>query len=207
MVHIGDSEIVELLQELSHVPVVLDHAVGVEPEARLPVRLRSEEIEARAEAKRRCRAGIGAPRLTHRSLCQGSRAAATGVALPAFGARGMVGAARAGRWSMLVVTTPSLEGRTVKRYLGLVSGDAILGANIFRDLFAGIRDIVGGRSAAYEKELRKAKTLALEEMEAEAAELGANAIVAVDLDYETITLSGGGGMLMVSASGTAVVLE
>jgi uncharacterized protein YbjQ (UPF0145 family) len=108
---------------------------------------------------------------------------------------------------MLVVTTPSLEGRTVRRYLGLVSGEAILGANIFRDLFAGIRDIVGGRSAAYEKELRKAKAIALEEMEAEAAELGANAVVGVDLDYETITLGGGGGMLMVSASGTAVVVE
>jgi uncharacterized protein YbjQ (UPF0145 family) len=108
---------------------------------------------------------------------------------------------------MLVVTTPSIEGRAVKRYLGLVSGEAILGANLFRDLFAGIRDIVGGRSAAYEQELRKAKTIALEEMQAEAAELGANAIVAVDLDYETITLSRGGGMLMVSASGTAVVVE
>ena len=108
---------------------------------------------------------------------------------------------------MLVVTTPSLEGRAVKRYLGLVSGEAILGANIFRDFFAGIRDVVGGRSAAYEKELRKAKALALEEMEAEAAELGANAVIAVDLDYETITLGSGGGMLMVSASGTAVVVE
>jgi uncharacterized protein YbjQ (UPF0145 family) len=108
---------------------------------------------------------------------------------------------------MLVVTTPSVEGRRAKQVLGLVSGEAILGANVFRDLFAGIRDIVGGRSAAYEKELRTAKRLALEEMQAEARELGANAVVGVDLDYETITLSGGGGMLMVSASGTAVVLE
>jgi uncharacterized protein YbjQ (UPF0145 family) len=107
---------------------------------------------------------------------------------------------------MLVVTTPHLEGRPVQHYLGLVSGEAILGANIFRDLFAGIRDIVGGRSAAYEQELRKAKQIALDEMEAQARELGADAVVAVDLDYETIQLGGGGGMLMVSASGTAVRL-
>jgi len=108
---------------------------------------------------------------------------------------------------MLVVTTPTLEGRRITRYLGLVSGEAILGANIFKDLFAGIRDIVGGRSAAYEQELRKAKTIALEEMQAEAEEMGGNAIVAVDLDYETVQMGSGGGMLMVSASGTAVVVE
>jgi uncharacterized protein YbjQ (UPF0145 family) len=108
---------------------------------------------------------------------------------------------------MLVVTTPSLEGRRINRYLGLVSGEAILGANIFRDLFAGITDIVGGRSAAYEKELRKAKRIALEEMEEEAVMLGGNAVVGVDLDYETITMGSGGGMLMVSASGTAVLVE
>lgn len=108
---------------------------------------------------------------------------------------------------MLVVTTPGLEGRRVTRYLGLVSGDAILGANIFKDFFAGIRDIVGGRSAAYEQELRKAKSIALGEMEAEAAQLGANAVVGVDLDFETIQVGSGGGMLMVSASGTAVVVE
>jgi uncharacterized protein YbjQ (UPF0145 family) len=108
---------------------------------------------------------------------------------------------------MLVVTTHSIEGRRITRYLGLVSGEAILGANIFRDLFAGIRDIVGGRSAAYEQELRKAKGIALEEMEAEAAQLGGNAVVGVDLDYETIAMGSGGGMLMVSASGTAIVLE
>lgn len=107
---------------------------------------------------------------------------------------------------MIVVTTPSMEGRHIKQYLGFVSGDAILGANIFRDLFAGIRDIVGGRSAAYEKELRTAKRLALVEMMDEATELGANAVVGVDLDYETITVGEGGGMLMVSASGTAVRL-
>jgi uncharacterized protein YbjQ (UPF0145 family) len=108
---------------------------------------------------------------------------------------------------VLIVTTPSVEGRRVARHLGLVTGDAILGANIFRDLFAGIRDIVGGRSAAYERELREAKRIALEEMSAQARELGANAVVGVDLDFETITMGGGGGMLMVSASGTAVALE
>ncbi len=106
---------------------------------------------------------------------------------------------------MLIVTASHLQGKTVSKYLGLVSGEAILGANIFKDFFAGIRDIVGGRSAAYEKELRKAKEIAIEEMTAQAQQLGANAIIAVDLDYETI---GGGNksMLMVSASGTAVVL-
>ena len=108
---------------------------------------------------------------------------------------------------MIIVTTPSMEGRRITQYLGLVSGDAILGANIFRDLFAGIRDIVGGRSAAYEKELRQAKRIALVEMMDEATELGGNAVVGVDLDYETIEMGSGGGMLMVSATGTAVVVE
>ncbi len=108
---------------------------------------------------------------------------------------------------MIVVTTPTMEGRRITQYLGLVTGDAILGANIFRDLFAGIRDIVGGRSAAYEKELRDAKRIALVEMMDEATELGANAVVGVDLDYETISMGSGGGMLMVSASGTAVIIE
>ena len=108
---------------------------------------------------------------------------------------------------MLVVTTPSIEGKRITQYLGLVTGEAILGANIFRDLFAGIRDIVGGRSGAYEQELRKAKQLAIREMVEEATARGGNAVVAVDLDYETIEMGGGGGMLMVSASGTAVVLE
>jgi uncharacterized protein YbjQ (UPF0145 family) len=107
---------------------------------------------------------------------------------------------------MLIVTTPSVEGHRVTRHLGLVTGDAILGANIFRDLFAGIRDIVGGRSAAYERELREAKRIALEEMAAQARDLGANAVVGVDLDFETISMGSGGGMLMVSASGTAVEL-
>ncbi len=109
--------------------------------------------------------------------------------------------------AVVVSTTPTLEGRQIGEYLGIVTGEAILGANIFKDLFAGIRDIVGGRSAAYEKELRQAKRIAMVEMMDEATELGANAVVGVDLDYETITLGSGGGMLMVSASGTAVVVE
>ena len=105
---------------------------------------------------------------------------------------------------MLVVTTNLVEGRKITRYHGIVSGEAIVGANIFRDFFAGIRDIVGGRSAAYEAELRKAKDLALDELKQQAAAAGCNAVVAVDLDYET--LGSNGSMLMVSASGTAVVL-
>jgi uncharacterized protein YbjQ (UPF0145 family) len=105
---------------------------------------------------------------------------------------------------MLVVTTPTAPGSRITKTFGLVSGEAILGANIFQDLFAGIRDIVGGRSAAYEQELRKAKTIAIEEMCNQARDLGANAVVGVDLDYETIQV--GGSMLMVSASGTAVAM-
>ena len=108
---------------------------------------------------------------------------------------------------MHIVTTPTVAGHRLTRSMGLVSGEAILGANIFRDLFAGIRDIVGGRSAAYEQELRKAKNIALEEMAQQARDLGANAVVSVDLDYETIQVGGGGGMLMVSASGTAVLVS
>ena len=108
---------------------------------------------------------------------------------------------------MLVVTTPTVEGKKIGTYLGLVSGEAILGANIFKDFFAGIRDIVGGRSAAYEKELRKAKSVAINEMVEEARAQGANAVVAVDLDYETIGVGASGNMLMVSASGTAVMFE
>lgn len=107
---------------------------------------------------------------------------------------------------MLVVTAHTLEGWRIQQYHGLVSGEAILGANIFKDFFAGIRDIVGGRSAAYEDELRKAKQLALDEMCEEARGMGANAVIGVDLDYETITGSHGGGMLMVTASGTAVTI-
>ena len=106
---------------------------------------------------------------------------------------------------MIVVTTNQLEGHRITRYIGIVTGEAILGANIFKDLFAGIRDIVGGRSAAYEGELQKAKEIALQELQSRASAMGANAIVAVDLDYETIGANG--SMLMVSASGTAVVVE
>lgn len=108
---------------------------------------------------------------------------------------------------MLVITTPNIEGKRIVKYLGLVSGEAILGANIFKDFFAGIRDIVGGRSAAYEKELRKAKEIAMEEMKEQAKAMGGNAVVGVDLDYETIQVGQTGGMMMVSASGTAVVYE
>lgn len=106
---------------------------------------------------------------------------------------------------MLITTTPSVEGRKVIRYLGIVTGEAIMGANIFKDLFAGIRDIVGGRAGAYEKELIRAKDIALSEMKERAEQLGANAIVGVDLDFETIGMKG--TMLMVSACGTAVVVE
>jgi uncharacterized protein YbjQ (UPF0145 family) len=105
---------------------------------------------------------------------------------------------------MLIITTPTIPGKEIVEVYGMVSGEAILGANIFKDLFAGIRDIVGGRSAAYEQELRRAKEIALQEMENEAASLGANAIVGTDLDYETLQVGQGGGMLMVSANGTAV---
>jgi uncharacterized protein YbjQ (UPF0145 family) len=106
---------------------------------------------------------------------------------------------------MIISTTDSIEGRTIASYLGVVSGDAVMGTNVFRDMFAGLRDLVGGRSGAYEKELKKAKQLALEEMAEEAKELGANAIVGVDLDYEHLA-SDGRSMLMVSANGTAVTL-
>jgi len=107
---------------------------------------------------------------------------------------------------MLITTTNSLQDKKIKKYIGLVSGEAILGANIFKDLFAGIRDIVGGRSAAYEDELKKAKNIAIQEMMEQASRLGGNAVIAVDLDYETIS-PGSGSMLMVAASGTAVVIE
>lgn len=106
---------------------------------------------------------------------------------------------------MLVTTTPQVEGQKIVRYIGLVSGETIIGANIFKDFFAGIRDIVGGRSGSYEKVLREAKETAVYEMQQYAASMGANAVVGVDLDYET--LGSGGSMLMVTASGTAVVLE
>ena len=106
---------------------------------------------------------------------------------------------------MIVTTTPSVEGRRITRYCGVVAGEAILGANLFKDLFAGIRDLVGGRSATYERELQRARDIAMEELQQRAQELGANAVVGIDLDYEV--LGQGNGMLMVSASGTAVVVE
>jgi len=102
-------------------------------------------------------------------------------------------------------TTPTIEGRPIQQYHGVVTGEAILGANIFRDFFASIRDIVGGRSAAYEKELNSARTIAFEEMSEQARSLGANAIVGIDLDYETV--GDRGSMLMVTVSGTAVTLR
>jgi len=105
---------------------------------------------------------------------------------------------------MLITTTNSIEGKRIVKYYGLVTGEAILGANIFKDFFAGIRDIVGGRSSAYEKELRHAKDIALQEMQEQAKALGGNAILAIDLDYESL---GQGSMLMVTATGTAVQIE
>ena len=108
---------------------------------------------------------------------------------------------------MIKSTTPNIEGKRITQYYGVVTGEAILGANVFKDFFAGIRDIVGGRSGAYEKELRKAREIALDEMEEQAREMGANAVVGIDLDYENVTIGNGGGMLMVTASGTAVRVE
>jgi uncharacterized protein YbjQ (UPF0145 family) len=102
---------------------------------------------------------------------------------------------------MIVTTTPNVEGHQIAEYLGIVVGEAILGANVFRDLFAQVRDIVGGRSAAYERSLAEARDTALRELEERAAERGATAVIGVDLDYEVIN-----NMLMVSASGTAVRL-
>lgn len=106
---------------------------------------------------------------------------------------------------MELTTTPSMEGRKIMRYCGIVAGEAVLGANLFKDMFASVRDIVGGRSGTYEKELRKARQIALDELSEQARELGANAVVGIDLDYEV--LGEKNGMLMVSASGTAVVVE
>jgi len=107
---------------------------------------------------------------------------------------------------MLITTTPTIEGKKIIRYLGLASGEAILGANIFKDIFANITNIVGGRAGAYEQELRQAKDIAVNEMAEHARSLGGNAVIGVDLDYESITF-GGSSMLMVSASGTAVEVE
>ncbi|MEM9380992.1 MAG: heavy metal-binding domain-containing protein [Planctomycetota bacterium] len=106
---------------------------------------------------------------------------------------------------MITTTTPTIEGHRIREYHGIVTGEAILGANLFRDLFANIRDLVGGRSAAYEEELGKARQIAIGEMEELARRQGGNAVVGVDLDYEVIGQNG--SMLMVSASGTAVAIE
>ncbi len=103
---------------------------------------------------------------------------------------------------VIVSTTPTLEGRPIQEYCGIVTGEVIVGANLFRDLFAGIRDIVGGRSGSYERILADARNQAIQELQAEAAALGGNAVVGIDLDYEVIGPNG--SMLMVSASGTAV---
>ncbi|MGI9260628.1 MAG: heavy metal-binding domain-containing protein [Woeseiaceae bacterium] len=106
---------------------------------------------------------------------------------------------------MIQSTTPTIEGKNIDRYYGVVTGEAILGANIFKDLFASVRDIVGGRSAAYEKELHRAREIAFDEMSQQATERGANAIVGIDIDYETV--GSNGGMMMVTVSGTAVSLR
>ena len=106
---------------------------------------------------------------------------------------------------MLLATTPIIEGKRITTYYGIVSGETIIGANVFRDFFASIRDIVGGRSGSYEEVLREAKDTALKEMSEQARQMGANAVIGVDLDYETV--GGSGSMLMVTASGTGVVLE
>ncbi len=108
---------------------------------------------------------------------------------------------------MIVTTTNTIDGREISEYRGIVTGEAILGTNIFRDLFAGIRDLVGGRSGAYEQVLREARETALRELEEEAVKLGANAVIGVDIDYENISTGSSGSMLMVSASGTAVVIR
>ena len=107
--------------------------------------------------------------------------------------------------AVLVTTTPSVEGRAITAYKGIVTGEAIMGANIFKDLFAGIRDIVGGRSATYERELRRAREIAMAEVQQAAAEMGANAVVGIDIDYETVGTNA--SMLMVTVSGTAVVVS
>ena len=107
--------------------------------------------------------------------------------------------------AVIVTTTPTVEGRKITEYKGIVTGEAIMGANIFKDLFAGIRDIVGGRSATYERELRRARDIAMDEIRTAAAEMGANAVVGIDLDYETVGTNA--SMLMVTISGTAVVVS
>ena len=105
---------------------------------------------------------------------------------------------------MILSTTPQIEGRTIREYKGVVTGETIIGANIVKDFFAGIRDIIGGRSASYEEVLSEAKNTAMQEMVTRAQQMGANAIVGIDIDYETIGAKG--SMLMVATSGTAVVI-
>jgi uncharacterized protein YbjQ (UPF0145 family) len=106
---------------------------------------------------------------------------------------------------MQLTTTPSIEGKRITKYCGVIAGEAILGANLFKDLFAGIRDLVGGRSSTYEKELQRAREIALDELQRRAQDLGANAVIGIDIDYEIMGKEN--GMLMVSASGTAVIVE
>jgi uncharacterized protein YbjQ (UPF0145 family) len=108
---------------------------------------------------------------------------------------------------MILTTTNMIEGHQITEYKGVVTGEAILGTNIFRDFFAGIRDIVGGRSGSYEKALREAREIAIGEMQDEARKLGANGVVGIDLDYENITAGSNSSMLMVSATGTAVIVR
>ncbi|MBE6255919.1 MAG: heavy metal-binding domain-containing protein [Prevotella sp.] len=106
---------------------------------------------------------------------------------------------------MILSTTPQIEGHSIRQYMGVVTGETIIGANIFKDFFAGIRDIVGGRSSSYEEVLREAKDTSLKEMSSRAQMLGANAVIGIDIDYETIGANG--SMLMVATSGTAVVID
>lgn len=104
---------------------------------------------------------------------------------------------------MIITTTPSLEGRTIERYIGIVSGEAIMGANVVRDFFASVTDIIGGRSGAYENKLAQGREIAIQEMKEQARRLGANAIIGVDLDFETLR----DGMMMCVATGTAVYIK
>ena len=108
---------------------------------------------------------------------------------------------------MITTTTNTIEGHRIVEYRGIVTGEAILGTNIFRDFFAGIRDIVGGRSGSYERVLREARETAIRELEDEAKRVGANAVIGIDIDYENMSTGSSGSMLMVSASGTAVVIR
>ncbi|MBW4653282.1 MAG: heavy metal-binding domain-containing protein [Kaiparowitsia implicata GSE-PSE-MK54-09C] len=105
---------------------------------------------------------------------------------------------------MITTTSQAIDGKPIEAYLGIVCGEAILGTNIFRDFFASIRDVVGGRTASYERSLREARNTAIQEMTQAAQALGANAVIAIDIDYESISINNGGTMLMVAASGTAV---